>query len=666
MINISLHTKLIFLVFGVLIWTSTAEAQRMVPGGIPFQMVAKKQTGDLIVNENLFARVSLLSGTEGNQVVHYSEVHEFTTNAIGQAGFIIGQGMAGPTTIDEVPWFDGNIELEVQISSARLPDFQYYQRTPLRTVPYAFYANQTGGLAGAQSATLRTDRPNTRWLTSGNNMTQPPIHYLGHSDNTDLIFRTNGITRFTVKNSGQLVVDPDDTVTGTRTNKANYPMIVEGGGQGIWIDVNANRTNANNYLTFKDSDKIWGSVHGQTSTEWYDEDEYKYKDAIYTFKFISLAAQIAILTVDGAAAFGASACSAVLGFPFVIFAWAAPGYGIYGGAVIVEGVKVAIESVAWLDASINWNSNKINDLGVQFHSGGADYAEWLPVVNRKEKIAFADIVGVHAGKITKTTKGADHLMVVSESPVILGNHPLDAKEEKYGRPVAFLGQVRVRVVGSVNKGDYILPSGNNDGFGIALSPDSLAASDYAHIVGRAWEDAPNLGVNMVRIAVGIDRNMGAPLLDEIDQGIDQVISYLSGETAQLPPQRSSVSESCEECGSNKAAVGFSNNYLQDLNNLLEMNNPMLQLGNAGQGNVQLLEMNKDFINQAYAKGKRILDDNGIDLSSMPFFEQLFSNPVPILKRSVEDPNYLRQALEATYAYAIEKALDNNKTKTTRK
>ena len=49
--------------------------------------------------------------------------------------------------------------------------------------------------------------------------------------------------------------------------------------------------------------------------------------------------------------------------------------------------------------------------------------------------------------------------------------------------IAFIGQVPVKIIGSANIGDLVLPSGNNDGTGIAVSRLTATASQYASSVG---------------------------------------------------------------------------------------------------------------------------------------------------------------------------------------
>jgi hypothetical protein len=146
-----------------------------------------------------------------------------------------------------------------------------------------------------------------------------------------------------------------------------------------------------------------------------------------------------------------------------------------------------------------WN---LTHLGVSYQSSSADYAEWLEKLNPDEIMSPGDIVGVFGGKISKRTKGADHIMSVSLSPAVLGNMPDKGKEDKFEK-VAFKGQVPVKVIGTVNKGDYIIPSGLGDGIGIAVAPQLMTASEFSVVLGKAWEPGKNNYLNMINVAVGL-------------------------------------------------------------------------------------------------------------------------------------------------------------------
>lgn len=132
---------------------------------------------------------------------------------------------------------------------------------------------------------------------------------------------------------------------------------------------------------------------------------------------------------------------------------------------------------------------------------GSDFAEWLPKINSNEYFEAWDIVGVFEGKISKTTKGAQLVSVISDRAGFLGNAPETKEEENTGERVAFIGQVPVKIIGTVNAGDYITPSGNNDGIGVAVKPSNI--NKNMQIVGIAWESNLSSAVKPVNVAIGM-------------------------------------------------------------------------------------------------------------------------------------------------------------------
>ena len=96
-------------------------------------------------------------------------------------------------------------------------------------------------------------------------------------------------------------------------------------------------------------------------------------------------------------------------------------------------------------------------LGVEYSSGSGDYAEWLQRIDTKELITPGDIVAVIGGKITKDLQGAEQVMVVSHSPIVLGNLPSENSNFQFqGNSIAFMGQVPVKITGPVSTGDFII------------------------------------------------------------------------------------------------------------------------------------------------------------------------------------------------------------------
>ncbi|MGD8375524.1 MAG: hypothetical protein PVF68_05235 [Acidobacteriota bacterium] len=141
--------------------------------------------------------------------------------------------------------------------------------------------------------------------------------------------------------------------------------------------------------------------------------------------------------------------------------------------------------------------------GVTYESGSGDYAEWLERLDPEETLLPAEIVGVYGGKVTRRTAGADHAMVVSYKPIVLGNMPPAERKERFDK-VAFMGQTLVKVIGVVRQGDFIVPSGREDGTGIAVSPERMKPTDFARVVGVAWGSGGRDGeLGVVNVAVGL-------------------------------------------------------------------------------------------------------------------------------------------------------------------
>ena len=142
------------------------------------------------------------------------------------------------------------------------------------------------------------------------------------------------------------------------------------------------------------------------------------------------------------------------------------------------------------------------DNGVIYKSLSGDFAEALLRLRAEEAIEAGDIVGVFGGRVTRKTEGAENLQMISTAPIILGNAPPQEEEHLWER-VAFLGQAPVKVRGKVRTGDYIVPSGLNDGTGLAIAPSQMRLADFGKIVSRAWESSDEEGVKLVKAVVGL-------------------------------------------------------------------------------------------------------------------------------------------------------------------
>jgi hypothetical protein len=286
----------------------------------------------------------------------------------------------------------------------------------------------------------------------------------------------------------------------------SYPLYVNGSSQGVAIHLSTGADHDNNYARFSDNGGQRGAIQGETQAERLGSLDYILMTLQHVFDLTDAAVELISDITDFRVGVGLGVVSVTPGIAKIVYATA---------KLILVAVQVGVEQATY-----------IADYGVAYSSGNGDYAEWLERADPSETFVFGDIVGARAGKISRTIEGADMVFVISKSPIVLGNVPPEGREEFYEK-CAFLGQVPVKVVGPVSPGDYIIPSGRNNGIGIAVPPSELTAEQCAYVVGISWE-ALEAGVpGYVNVAVGMPIKSGIEVLKTQQQTIAEMQSRIS-------------------------------------------------------------------------------------------------------------------------------------------
>jgi hypothetical protein len=373
-------------------------------------------------------------------------------------------------------------------------------------------------------------------------------------------FTANSSSTFTGSSAftGSVHVESNSFRVGTSAAEdTNHSLVIDGSGSnqpnGISIKVagagdpgpipwagnvaaTANQvSSANSFITFVNhADETIGSIHAQTPSEATSLDEYVNtlfslgvdvkSTAIDAADQIRTAARLAVKSaIDVAAGVAGVIPGAGLTDSDVAegVAWGASA----GKSAIETGIEVAaavsstqaaVEAVQALEeyTSYYWgNSNVI------YSSGGADYAEYLERVDTREVLSPGQIVGVKSGKVSKNTNDADHLLVVSTNPVVLGNMPSTDRQSDFDK-IAFMGQVPIQILGSIKEGDFIVPSGEYDGLGIAVPKDQILLDQIPLIVGVAWEDGDNEFINYVNCSIGLSNNAQKLLIQGLNSKLE--------------------------------------------------------------------------------------------------------------------------------------------------
>jgi|GEM_PF-293691 len=300
--------------------------------------------------------------------------------------------------------------------------------------------------------------------------------------------------------NGQVTISA--SLGGGESSYGAYPLRVQGSGQGIAVKLTAGTpNNSNNFITFFDSGGgAVGRIEGETAAEKAATPEFIFEQSILIAEEVAAGVNVGLALIPivvGGLGVSAGPCSPCI-------------------AITIADLVLATANL------VAFNAFELTNMGVTYQSGSADYAEWLERNNPGEFMSAGDIVGVYSGKISKYTQNARQFLVISTKPAMLGNMPTEGQEYLYEK-VAFMGQIPVKVKGIVFAGDYILPSGLNDGTGIAVSPEEIKAEQYREIVGVAWSNSLNHnGVSLINMAIGLNANDVANLAVQQEKKIRDI------------------------------------------------------------------------------------------------------------------------------------------------
>lgn len=429
-----------------------------------------------------------------------------------------------------------------------------------------------------------------------------------------------------------------DSLLNVSSNSSYVAQFTNTGNQnGISIQVNnAAPGIANNYVEFRNvSTGVVGRIEGENANEYQNNETYKREidklDAAILGAVIAEGIAIAqagaaifqlagaIASATGCYGLGVMVCAPIISF-------------IVKAALDVATFTVAI--IAATSAIISATGSKSDyiaykaaRIGVTYESGSGDYAEWLPKANPSESFLPGYIVGVKNGHISKNLDGATQYMVISTRPIVLGNMPEKNVELNYEK-VAFLGQVPVHVLGKAEVGDYILPSGNNDGMGRAVSAVNMKTEDYLKIVGIAWSASGNQVYDLVQVAIGLNGG-----------DISKVVMDQKNKIQELTEKFNKRNKILSELVPGfKEALGL--DQMAVLSQSLPGQSPATLYppspGGASTIDLSQFEVSRDQISDLLDQAEVQAAKQGIDISSNSFF-----------KRIKSDPAYKKQLLDET-------------------
>lgn len=580
--------------------------QAVILDKTPMEVPGRDITGNIMPNHPLMVRFSILDAAG---TIEYQEEHSTTTDMFGVINLTIGKGTItaiSPGDFADIDWSGASkalkVDLSLNISDVFYTDFSYAE---LVFVPYAYHKNitATGSLMvdGMTSLKSRVD------VTDGS-----PTFLSGDLRVDKETTLNNNLTVNAPSNlKGQVTINANKDDAGDDSNYDSYPLRIEGSKQGVAVKITGTRSVSNNFITFWDDENIQGRIEGQTIDNLEDDPEYIFDNIMLLENSLMSGINVAKATAEVVSASTSSTGCVGLGACVT-----APIPSLIAGAIANLALEAANLAMV-IAEEVLYNKFRRDNIGVTYQSGAGDYAEWLPKSDPNEKFLPGDIVGVKGGAISKSTEGADHLMVISYNPIVLGNMPAAGKEKSYEK-VAFLGQVRVKVLGKVKPGDYILPAGDNNGTGIAVSPDKIEPGQYSGIAGVAWGASESQQYGYVNVAVGLNSydviNLGVQQEKKIKQQETEInslkdqLNKMNNVLAQLLPNYSSLMNNTPENVKSTGAVASTKS------------------GPSEERIIFYHEITRNDLLDGINLAKETLKERGVDVSKNPFFRKMETEP----------------------------------------
>ena len=172
------------------------------PQKMNYQGVARDNAGNVLGNQNIALRLSVLSGSI-NGTEQYVETQSASTSDLGLFSILIGDGTAVSGAFSEIEWGSTSHFLKVEMDPNGGTNYTLMGTSELVSVPHAFYADKVGSIGQGFESHYGTGSPQF-WNSTANNYTSinglDEIEFTLAEDMT-VLFHTNGSASMPVFNA---------------------------------------------------------------------------------------------------------------------------------------------------------------------------------------------------------------------------------------------------------------------------------------------------------------------------------------------------------------------------------------------------------------------------------------------------------------------------------
>jgi len=170
------------------------------PQAINYQGVARDNSGNVIANQAVSLRLSILSGSATGIAV-YVETHDLTTDGFGLFALKIGQGTVVTGNFDSISWGSSTYFYKVEIDPAGGDNYQLVGTNQFLSVPYALYAEHSGSstlsppTASVQAATnIQSFSAQLNGTVNGKGYLTTTSFLFGLTSNYGQIYQADNVT----------------------------------------------------------------------------------------------------------------------------------------------------------------------------------------------------------------------------------------------------------------------------------------------------------------------------------------------------------------------------------------------------------------------------------------------------------------------------------------
>jgi hypothetical protein len=137
------------------------------PQNFRYQTVVRNNAGELIANQSVGIRISILLNSPTGLVV-FSETYNLITSPVGLINLSVGTGAAETGSIEEIQWGSGTYFMRIDVDKDGGNNYEFMGTSQLLSVPYALYAEKAGNGGIYESESFWAKNDNNLFYNDGN------------------------------------------------------------------------------------------------------------------------------------------------------------------------------------------------------------------------------------------------------------------------------------------------------------------------------------------------------------------------------------------------------------------------------------------------------------------------------------------------------------------